>query len=58
MLPRVLQDDLRKDGRLMEFNSVVNRCLRRDPESGKRDLHIRTFVRLLPASYVYWSENY
>ena len=40
-----LQDDLRKDARLMEFNSIVNKCLRKDPESRRRDLHIRTYVR-------------
>jgi serine/threonine-protein kinase ATR len=38
------KDDLRKDARLMEFNGIVNRCLRHDAESRRRDLHIRTFV--------------
>jgi len=37
------KDDLRKDARLMEFNGIVNRCLRRDAESRRRALHIRTF---------------
>ena len=37
------KDDLRKDARLMEFNGIVNRCLRRDAESRRRELHIRTF---------------
>ncbi|CAH1797711.1 unnamed protein product [Owenia fusiformis] len=38
------KDDLRKDCRLMEFNSIVNKCLRKDPESRKRQLHIRTYM--------------
>jgi len=37
------KDDLRKDARLMEFNGIVNRCLRRDAESRRRALRIRTF---------------
>lgn len=40
----VLQDDLRKDCRLMEFNGIVNKFLRKDPESRKRYLYIRTYV--------------
>lgn len=40
-----LQDDLRKDCRLMEFNALVNKFLSKDPEARKRDLHIRTYVR-------------
>ncbi|KAI9146005.1 hypothetical protein BKA69DRAFT_1024549 [Paraphysoderma sedebokerense] len=38
------QDDLRKDNRLMEFNSVINKLLKRDPESRRRNLHIRTYA--------------
>ncbi|CAL1526088.1 unnamed protein product, partial [Lymnaea stagnalis] len=38
------KDDLRKDCRLMEFNSVVNRFLRRDAESRRRGLLIRTYT--------------
>ncbi|KDR17199.1 Serine/threonine-protein kinase ATR [Zootermopsis nevadensis] len=37
------KDDLRKDFRFMEFNNVVNRYLRKDPESRQRGLHIRTY---------------
>lgn len=37
------QDDLRKDFRLMEFNQLINRYLVRDPDSRKRNLHIRTY---------------
>ena len=32
------KDDLRKDQRLMEFNSIVNRALKRDAETSKRRL--------------------
>ncbi|KAK2144551.1 hypothetical protein LSH36_748g02080 [Paralvinella palmiformis] len=38
------KDDLRKDGRLMEFNGIINKCLHKDPESRRRDLHIRTYT--------------
>ncbi|MGH0146107.1 UNVERIFIED_CONTAM: hypothetical protein FKN15_045088 [Acipenser sinensis] len=37
------KDDLRKDCRLMEFNSLINKCLRKDAESRRRELHIRTY---------------
>ena len=42
--PPLSQDDLRKDARLMEFNGVVNKCLRKDPESRRAALHIRTYT--------------
>jgi serine/threonine-protein kinase ATR len=32
------KDDLRKDQRLMEFNGMINRFLKRDVESNKRRL--------------------
>lgn len=38
------KDDLRKDARLMEFNSIVNKCLHKDAESRRRNLKIRTFA--------------
>jgi serine/threonine-protein kinase ATR len=38
------KDDLRKDARLMEFNSVINKCLRKHPECRQRRLHIRTYA--------------
>jgi len=38
------KDDLRKDCRTMEFNALVNKCLRKDPESRRRQLHIRTYA--------------
>lgn len=37
------KDDLRKDQRLMEFNTMINRALKRDPESSKRRLYIKTY---------------
>ncbi|XP_072524827.1 serine/threonine-protein kinase ATR [Salminus brasiliensis] len=38
------KDDLRKDCRLMEFNCLINKCLRKDAETRRRDLHIRTYA--------------
>ncbi|XP_048190897.1 serine/threonine-protein kinase ATR isoform X2 [Perognathus longimembris pacificus] len=38
------KDDLRKDCRLMEFNSLINKSLRKDAESRRRELHIRTYA--------------
>lgn len=38
------KDDLRKDQRLMEFNSMINRSMKRDTESSKRQLYIKTYA--------------
>ena len=38
------KDDLRKDQRLMEFNSMINRTLKRDAESSRRQLYIKTYA--------------
>lgn len=38
------KDDLRKDQRLMEFNTMINRFLKRDVEASKRRLYIRTYA--------------
>lgn len=38
------KDDLRKDARLMEFNGVINRALKRDAEASKRRLYIKTYA--------------
>ena len=38
------KDDLRKDMRLMEFNNMINRFFKRDPESSRRSLYIRTYA--------------
>ncbi|CAG2218942.1 ATR [Mytilus edulis] len=37
------KDDLRKDCRLMEFNGIINKFLHKDPDSRRRQLHIRTY---------------
>jgi serine/threonine-protein kinase ATR len=37
------KDDLRKDARLMEFNNLINRFFKRDAESSRRNLYIRTY---------------
>lgn len=37
------KDDLRKDQRLMEFNTMINRALKRDEETSKRQLYIKTY---------------
>ncbi|KAH8711053.1 Protein kinase rad3 [Beauveria bassiana] len=38
------KDDLRTDQRLMEFNGQINRSLKRDAESSRRQLYIRTYA--------------
>ncbi|KAL6361487.1 hypothetical protein LRP88_04956 [Fusarium phalaenopsidis] len=38
------KDDLRTDQRLMEFNGLINRSLKRDAESSRRQLYIRTYA--------------
>ncbi|KAJ2643531.1 hypothetical protein GGF44_001125 [Coemansia sp. RSA 1694] len=38
------KDDLRKDARLMEFNSMINHLLRTNTQTQKRGLHIRTYA--------------
>lgn len=38
------KDDLRSDQRLMEFNALINRSLKRDAESSRRQLYIRTYA--------------
>lgn len=35
--------DLRKDARIMDFNTVVNHILQEDPEGRKRSLRLRTY---------------
>jgi serine/threonine-protein kinase ATR len=42
-------DDLRKDARMMEFSAMVNRLLKKDLETRKRELRIRTYA-VLPLS--------
>jgi serine/threonine-protein kinase ATR len=38
------KDDLRKDQRLMEFNAMIDRALKRDVEASKRKLYIKTYA--------------
>ncbi|CAE6445919.1 unnamed protein product [Rhizoctonia solani] len=38
------KDDLRKDARLMDFNSIINKLLKKNAESRRRQLHIRTYA--------------
>ena len=38
------KDDLRKDQRLMEFNAMINRALKKDAASSKRRLYIKTYA--------------
>ncbi|KAK6341722.1 serine/threonine-protein kinase M1, variant 2 [Orbilia brochopaga] len=38
------KDDLRKDARLMDFNTIINRLLKKDDESSRRQLQIRTYA--------------
>jgi serine/threonine-protein kinase ATR len=37
------KDDLRKDSRMMEFNTVINKLLKKDPEGRRRQLCILQF---------------
>eukprot|EP00762_Andalucia_godoyi_P004400 ANDGO_08208.mRNA.1 Serine/threonine-protein kinase ATR len=37
------KDDLRKDSRLLEFSSVLNRLFLKEPDTNRRRLRIRTF---------------
>ena len=38
------KDDLRKDQRLLEFNSMIGRLLKKDADCSKRGLYIRTYA--------------
>ncbi len=40
------RDDLRKDGRLMDFNAILNKLLMKDSDSRRRQLS--TCIDLLP----------
>ncbi|KAF8897901.1 hypothetical protein BD779DRAFT_1608382 [Infundibulicybe gibba] len=37
------KDDLRKDARLMDFNAIINKLLKANSESRRRQLYIRTY---------------
>ncbi|ELR24308.1 serine-protein kinase ATR family protein [Acanthamoeba castellanii str. Neff] len=38
------KDDLRKDCRMMEFNTMINKLLKKHPETRRRKLRIRTYA--------------
>jgi len=38
----------------MEFNGIINKFLHKDPESRRRQLHIRTYVCKVLEHYNYW----
>jgi len=38
------KDDLRKDLRMMEFSTLLNRIFSREHDSRRRNLHLRTFA--------------
>lgn len=45
------EDDLRKDSRLMELNSIINRLFKKDSESRKRGLRIYIIICLDISTY-------
>ena len=54
------KDDLRRDCRLMDFNVLLNKLFKKDPEARKRNLQIRTYC-VVPTSetngLIEWVEN-
>ncbi|KAL0490437.1 serine/threonine-protein kinase ATR [Acrasis kona] len=40
------EDDLRKDNRMMEFSTMLNRLLKKTPDTRRRKLYIRTFAAI------------
>lgn len=56
------KDDLRKDARLMEFNTIINRLLKKDDESSKRQLskpkaHTRLLHHLIAVSLTQYCDT-
>lgn len=45
------KDDLRKDARLMEFNGIINKLLKKDADSSRRQLCSPVIPRLLMKTY-------
>jgi hypothetical protein len=45
------KDDLRKDARLMEFNSIINKLLKKDAETSRRQLCMYLIMLLLISRY-------
>jgi serine/threonine-protein kinase ATR len=54
------KDDLRKDTRMMEFNTMINRLLLKDADARRRNLHLRTFT-VIPMNestgIIQWVDN-
>ncbi|KAI9332338.1 hypothetical protein BDR26DRAFT_645605 [Obelidium mucronatum] len=54
------KDDLRKDARLMEFNGLINKLLKKDAEARRRNLRVRTYA-VVPLNeecgIIEWVEN-
>ncbi len=54
------KDDLRKDARVQEFDEMINKLLKKDPEARRRHLRIRTYgvVPLTPScGLIEWVEG-
>ena len=51
------KDDLRRDCRLLDFNNLLNKLFLKDPESRKRNLHLRTYVSYLSFLCVWKKEK-
>jgi hypothetical protein len=57
---RESRGDLRKDARMMEFASVVNRMLAKDPEGRRRKLRLRTYAVVIlneESALMQWVNN-
>ncbi|VDB97094.1 unnamed protein product [Peniophora sp. CBMAI 1063] len=54
------KDDLRKDARLMDFNALINKLLKANSESRKRQLYIRTYAVVTlneECGFIQWVPN-
>ncbi|KAG8747053.1 serine/threonine-protein kinase M1 [Ceratobasidium sp. 414] len=54
------KDDLRKDARLMDLNSMINKLLKKNAESRRRQLHIRTYAVVIlneECGFLEWVPN-
>ncbi|KAG9097745.1 serine/threonine-protein kinase M1 [Ceratobasidium sp. 370] len=54
------KDDLRKDARVMDLNSMINKLLKKNAESRRRQLHIRTYAVVIlneECGFLEWVPN-
>ena len=51
------KDDLRKDARLTELASIINKCLKMDSDCNKRRLQIRTYVGYQNVFLIFFSSS-